>query len=244
MARLTAEKNSRIASPITVAMPPAPSVRAATASAKSLSLGPPGGARSAGRTVIVTAMTRAIRNWRQNDQRLDFRRPREWARCPGRTKKHSMMDAMTTAMTTSGRVPMIWPMVSRTRRIGAKAAIVVRLAPITGVIMWPAPSSAAVNGSSPRLERVAVCSPTTMASSTMMPSVMISANSEIMLMVWPLTYMKPMVAIMATGMPAATQKAMRALRKTKRMAMTTNSPWTPLRKRSSMRSLSPAERSS
>jgi hypothetical protein len=65
-----------------------------------------------------------------------------------------------------------------------------------------------------------------------MPSVMISAKSEIMLKLMPAAYMTAMAASMATGMPAATQKAVRALRKRKRSSTTSPSPISPLRTRS------------
>jgi hypothetical protein len=144
----------------------------------------------------------------------------------------------------SAAPPIIWPIVSPIIRMGAKAASVVDIAAITGVSIMPTPFSAAVCGSSPICSRVAVCSPTTMASSTMMPSIMISENSEIMLIVWPEAYMKPIVASIATGMPAATQKAMRALRNRNRIATTTSRPPSPFLTSSQIRAESASEATS
>jgi hypothetical protein len=187
---------------------------------------------------------RATRNWRHQDQPGGLRPASELARCPGRMRKHSSRLATSTAITTIGSTAIIWPMVSPISRIGAKAASVVDIAAITGVNIMLTPFSAAVCGSSPICSRVAVCSPTTMASSTMMPSIMISENSDIMLIVWPEAYMKPIVASIATGMPAATQKAMRALRNRNRIATTTSSPPSPFLTSSQIRAESASEATS
>ena len=77
-----------------------------------------------------------------------------------------------------------------------------------------------------------------------MPSVMISANRLTMLMLWPASSMTPSVAIIATGMPAATQKATRALRKMKSTPTTRISPPNPLRSKRLMRSRIKADRTS
>ena len=139
-------------------------------------------------------------------------------------------------MTTSGSTPMIWPIVSVISSMGAKAASVVVMAAMTGLSIMSTPFSAATAGLSPISSRVLVCSPTTIASSTIMPSIMIRPNSEIILMDWPVMYMKPTVASSATGMPAATQKAMRLLRKMNRIPTTRISPTVPFLTSSMMRS--------
>ena len=68
---------------------------------------------------------------------------------------------------------------------GINAAIVVSDDDITGANMRRAPPSAASSDPSPVWKWVSASSPTTIASSTMIPSAMISANSEIMLMLAP-----------------------------------------------------------
>ncbi len=147
----------------------------------------------------------------------------------GRIRKHSTSDAVSTAITVSGmstiRSPNCPPMATRPK----KAISVVSVAEKTGSAMRRAAFSAAVGASSPRCRiRASACSPTTMASSTIIPSVMISAKSEIMLIVSPATYISATVASRATGMPAATQKAVRALRNRKSSARTSPSPVSPL----------------
>ena len=81
-----------------------------------------------------------------------------------------------------------------------------------------------------------------MASSTTIPSVMISPKSEIMLLVSPAAYISAMAAPMATGMPAATQKAVRALRKRNSSAITSASPIRPLSTRMSRRPVIASDR--
>src|SRR6056297_3507288 len=96
--------------------------------------------------------------------------------------------------------------------------------------------SAAVFGSSPsRRARKSACSPTTIASSTTMPSVMIRAKSEIMLRVMPAAYISASAAVIATGMPAATQNAVRLLRNRNRRATTRLRPIRPLSRSMSRR---------
>ena len=170
-----------------------------------------------------------ISTCRNSDQRGVPVRAPECARCAGSTRKHSTSDALSTAIVTSGSTSIICPMTPVSRNSGANAATVVRLAAITGTSMWLEPFSAASSGVIPDSSRVAVSSPTTMASSTMMPSIMISANRLIMLMVWPVRNMIASVADMEIGMPSATQVAMRALRKVNSTSSTTSSPCQPLR---------------
>ena len=93
-----------------------------------------------------------------------------------------------------------------------KAITVVIVAENTGSAMRRAAFSAASKGPCPRRARWSACSPTTMASSTTMPSVMISAKSEIMLIVSPAIYISAMADSIAVGIPAATQKAVRVFR--------------------------------
>ena len=99
---------------------------------------------------------------------------------------------------------------------------------MTGAAIRLTAVSAATSGGSPnRRTRKSVCSPMTMASSTTIPSVRISAKSEIMLKVSPKACIIATAASMATGMPAATQKAVRAFRNRKRIAITRPRPIAP-----------------
>ena len=139
-------------------------------------------------------------------------------------------------MMTSGIARMIWPIRSDTMSSGRKAAMVVSVAAMTGASMRRAPRSAAPTAPAPAARCVTACSPTTMASSTMMPTAMMSPNRLTMLMDWPASIMTPMVASSETGIPTVTQKATRALRKTKRTMTTSASPLSPLRSSMLMRS--------
>jgi hypothetical protein len=87
-------------------------------------------------------------------------------------------------------------------------------------------------------------SPTTMASSTMMPSAMISANRLIMLMLPPTRYRMNSVAAKDTGMPQATQKATRPVRNRYRISTTSTRPPRPLRTSSMMRSRTSSQEAS
>ena len=158
--------------------------------------------------------------------------PRLWRRWPGRMKKLSIRLATSATIATSGSATMIWPMMSRMKNSGRKATCVVNVAAKTGQNMRRAPISAASAGGSPAAKRVAVCSPTTIASSTMMPSIMIIANSDI----------SPSVAMTAVGMPTATQKATRALRNRNRETTTRTSPCRPFQTSRFMRSCSRSAR--
>ncbi len=114
--------------------------------------------------------------------------------------------------------------------------IVVSVAAKTGIAMRRAAFSAAATGCSPRRRaRKSACSPTTMASSTTMPRVMIRPKRLIMLSVSPAAYISAMAANIAAGMPAATQKAMRAFRNRNSRHNTSPSPISPLSIRMSSR---------
>ena len=117
-----------------------------------------------------------------------------------------------------------------------KAITVVRVALNTGRAMRRAACSAATTGDSPSLRyRASACSPTTMASSTTIPMVMISAKSEIMLIVRPKAYISAMAASIDTGIPAATHSAVRAFRNRNSSTTTRPSPVSPLSSRMSRR---------
>ena len=101
-------------------------------------------------------------------------------RCPGSTRKDSTSDARMTQMTTIGMVRRIEPMIPPISSNGIKAAMVVSEEDTTGASIRRAPPSAELSASSPRSKCVTASSPTTIASSTMMPSVMINPNRLIM----------------------------------------------------------------
>ena len=143
---------------------------------------------------------------------------------------------MRTQTTTSGIARMIWPIRPDTMNSGKKAAIVVSVAAITGASIRRAPRSAAPTAPAPAERCVTACSLTTIASSTMMPTAMMSANRLTMLMDWPVSIITPRVASSETGIPTVTQKATRALRNTNRTTITRARPLAPLRSNMLMRS--------
>ncbi len=151
---------------------------------------------------------------------------------------------MITAITTRGIELMIWPMMSEMTSRGMKAAIVVKEELKTGAAMRFAPFTAASSGSSPLRARQAVCSPTTMASSTMMPSAMISPNRLTMLIDWPDSSMTSTVANREVGIPIATQNAVGVLRKMNRTSSTKIKPPPPFNNKRLMRPLISSDRTS
>ena len=119
-----------------------------------------------------------------------------------------------------------------------KAITVVIVDAMTGPAMRTAARSAATTGVSPRCRtRKSACSPTTMESSTITPSTRISANSEIMLIVKPPVHITKTAAKVATGMPAATQSAMRPFRNRNSISTTSTSPVAALSNISDSRSV-------
>ena len=77
---------------------------------------------------------------------------------------------------------MIWPIIPDMTNSGKNAQIDVKAADITGIAMRCAPLIAASSAERPSRLRVSACSPTTMASSTIMPITIIRPNKLIMLM--------------------------------------------------------------
>ena len=152
---------------------------------------------------------------------------KERYRWPGRTKKHSSSAAIRMQTMISGMSKMIAPIGPVTMNSGMKAETVVNDEANTGVnIVFAAPVTARIGGA-PWLRRYCAFSPTTIASSTMMPTAMISANMLIMLMVPPNWWKTNRVANIATGMPAATQKAICRDRNRNRMQITSAIPIMP-----------------
>ncbi len=131
-------------------------------------------------------------------------------------------------MTVNGMSAMSSPKRPPIATSPKKAMIVVSVAENTGAAMRRAAVSAATGpGSRSRRARKSACSPTTIASSTTIPSVRISAKSEIMLSVRPKACISATAVSIATGIPAATHSAVRALRKRNRSPTTSARPIAP-----------------
>ena len=111
------------------------------------------------------------------------------------------------------------------------AIIVVRVAAKTGSAIRRAAFSAASTGPSPRRARQSACSPTTIASSTTIPSVIINANNDTILIVIPAIYISAIAAIIAVGTPAATQNAVRAFKNKNNNPTTSARPVNPFSNR-------------
>ena len=145
----------------------------------------------------------------------------------GKIKKHSINEAASTTTTVNGISAIKSPNLPPTATSPKKAMIVVVVAANTGRAIRRAAVSAASIGPSPLRARLSACSPTTMASSTTIPKVMIKANNEIMLMVMPAAYMIASAASIAVGIPAATQKAVRAFKNRNSKISTSPRPLSP-----------------
>nr|AIF10433.1 hypothetical protein [uncultured marine thaumarchaeote KM3_45_G08] len=147
--------------------------------------------------------------------------------CPGSIKKHSTKLARSTATTTRGIATMISPITPEIIITGRKAATVVKLAETTGTIMYFAPATAASEGPRPEDRFTNACSPTTIASSTTIPIIIIIANKLTILIVWPVTNMAAKDPKIAVGIPTAIQKATREFKKTNNIPNTNAKPPRP-----------------
>jgi hypothetical protein len=146
----------------------------------------------------------------------------------GRIRKHSTSDASRTAITVNGISAIRSPNRPPTATRPKNAITVVIVAENTGLNIARAARSAASTPRSPnRRVRKSACSPTTMASSTTIPSVMINAKIEIMFSVRPAAYITAIAASIDTGMPIATQSAVRAFRNRNKSARTSARPCAP-----------------
>ena len=162
----------------------------------------------------------------------------EWLMWFGKIRNTSMSEAISTAITVNGISAIIEPKAPPTNTSPTKASTVVMVEEKTGAAMRCAALIEAITGVSPLCRALkSACSATTMASSTTMPSAMISAKSDIMLMVSPAAYITPTAASMATGIPIATQNAVRALKNRNSISSTSPSPITPFSSRISSRSV-------
>ena len=145
-------------------------------------------------------------------------------------KKHSIKLAAKTAKTIIGIGRTKSPKILSNVRTGKKAARVVKPAAKIGLDILIAPRSAAYSGVVPLLKTVAECSPTTIASSTIIPSVIMKVNIESIFNVRSSGHIKPNVAIIEIGIPKATQKAMRAFKNRNNVISTSTMPPRPLRR--------------
>ena len=167
-----------------------------------------------------------------------FRRPSSaWRMWLGSTRKHSARLAASTMQTTVGMSSTIRPKRPPSASMPEKASSVVTAEENTGAAIRRAAVSAAETGERPRRRaRWSACSPTTMASSTTMPSVRISPKRETMLIETPSAHIPPAAASSAVGIPAATHSAVRALRNRNSTATTSASPKSALSSSSDSRS--------
>ncbi len=164
-----------------------------------------------------------------------------WLRCAGSTKKLSIRLKINTEMTTAGNSRKILPITPGTKNIGLKAAMVVRMAKVTGTAISLAPRIDASSLPMPRCMWPKAFSPTTMASSTTMPSVMIRAKSVIMLIDRSSPGISRKAPMKEMGMPRDTQNDSRGSRNRARMMMTSTPPSLALRTSRSMRPASTSD---
>ena len=135
---------------------------------------------------------------------------------------------MITQITTIGMSAKMAPIGPPTSSKGKNAAIVVKDEAVTGPNIRLAPPSAACSDGSPLCTWVKVSSPTTMASSTIIPKAMIIPKRLIMLIEPPNKCITPQAANKDAGIPIATQKATRELRNKKSKPTTSSKPVAPL----------------
>ena len=137
----------------------------------------------------------------------------------------------STTITTMGTEPRICPNVPVTKSRGAKAAMVVSTPMVTGPKTPRTPLSVEAAPGPPFSCSVMMFSPTTTASSTTIPSTMIRANSEIMLMLTPKGAKKSKAPRKEIGTPMATHVARRKSSMMTKNRNTMAKPSTPLRTR-------------
>ena len=144
-------------------------------------------------------------------------------------KNTSSSDIQSTIITTMGTEPRIWPKVPVTKSRGAKAAMVVRTPMVTGLKTPLTPRRVAAVPGSDLSCSVIMFSPTTTASSTTMPSTMINANREIMLILTPKGAKRSKAPRKEIGTPMATQVARRKSSMITKKRNTMANPRMPLR---------------
>ena len=144
-------------------------------------------------------------------------------------KNASIRDIARTVMTTTGTIPRIWPNIPVTNSSGANAAIVVKTPITTGPMTPLTPRKAPTTPRCPASCSVMMFSPTTTASSTTIPSTMIRANRETMLILTPRKSKNRKAPRKEIGTPMATQIASRRSSITTRNRNTSAKPRVPLR---------------
>ena len=151
------------------------------------------------------------------------------------------MEKNSVGIMISGITRQIFPFQPGTNNIGAKAAIVVRTPKITGMATRCVPSTAPRTPGKPACWRAKMLSPTTIASSTTIPSTRMNENSEI---IFTDTSKIGIIAIAPRneiGIPIVTHIASRNRKKRASTTKTRNSPLRALRNSRSMRPLRNSE---
>ncbi len=155
-----------------------------------------------------------------------------WA---GSTKSDSSNEIASTEITTMGMFRKNFPEMPGTKSSGAKKTQVVMMEKQTGIATDLAPTTAAFSLETPSDRSWWIDSPTTIASSTTMPSVTMNAKSEIMLMETSTAGRKSSEPMKLIGIPSITQKAKRASRNKPSTRRTRIRPKAALRRRRSTR---------
>ncbi len=139
----------------------------------------------------------------------------------------STQEMTNTVATTIGMTRQIFPRKPGMKYSGANATMFVRMLKVIGSATSFAPSMAACVKGIPPWRFSKMFSPATIASSTTMPSAMMKAKSEIMLIVTPKNGRNRNAPRKETGIPSVTQKATRTSRKSPSRTSTRTSPRPP-----------------
>ena len=141
----------------------------------------------------------------------------------------SISEKNSVGITISGMNFMILPVLPAVKIIGAKAAIEVATANVTGLAISIAPAIAPLSPGVPRSWCAWMFSPIRIASSTTIPNTTMKANSEIMLIETSSVGISQNVPRNEIGMPRLTQKARRNRRNNASTRNTRPKPVSPLR---------------
>ena len=121
----------------------------------------------------------------------------------------SIQDIRKQLITTTGIARNSFPIIPGNARIGKNAATLVRMANARGTATSLAPCTAASGNAMPCCICSKIFSPAIMASSTTIPSAIIKANIEIILMDTSAAGINSKAPKNAVGIPIVTQKARR-----------------------------------
>ena len=141
----------------------------------------------------------------------------------------SISEKKSAGITTSGISFINFPSHPGRKSIGTNATILVMMAKVTGMATKCVPMIDACKDFSPFEPRVYTDSPTTIASSTKIPSTTINANKETRLIDAPTNPMVAKAPMNEIGRPIATQMARDGRRKSERTRNTSNNPWNAFR---------------